>query len=100
MSDAPVNLEIPYPQEMSRGLLLLKTFFGWLYVGIPMAIVGMVYGMAVSLICIIAWFAILFTGQYPRGMFDFVVGYMRWQTRVHAYFLMLTDTYPGFGGGE
>ena len=49
---------------------------------------------------LIAWFAILFTGKYPRGMFDFVVGLFRWQMRVNAYLLLLTDAYPPFNGKE
>jgi hypothetical protein len=48
-------------------------------------------------VSLIAWFAILFTGRYPRGMFEFVVGFMRWVNRVIAYaFMMVTDKYPPF----
>ena len=54
-------------------------------------------GIAVVVVTIIAWFAILFTGQYPRGMFTFVVGVGRWGYRVSAYaFLLTTDQYPPF----
>jgi Domain of unknown function (DUF4389) len=49
------------------------------------------------LVVIAAWFVILFTGRYPRGLFDYVVGVVRWHNRVVAYaFLMVTDRYPPF----
>jgi hypothetical protein len=55
------------------------------------------FGTAAFIVVIIAWFAILFTGRYPRGMFDFVVGYMRWCLRVEGYAILLTtDRYPPF----
>jgi hypothetical protein len=48
-------------------------------------------------VVIIAWFAIVFTGRYPRGMFDFVAGVLRWGQRVIGYaFLLVTDVYPPF----
>jgi len=53
--------------------------------------------IAAVVVVIIAWFAILFTGRYPQGMFDFVVGVLRWSLRVGAYaFLLVTDRYPPF----
>ena len=56
--------------------------------------------IAVIVVVIVAWFAILFTGRYPRGIFDFVVGVMRWELRVVAYtFLLTTDRYPPFSLG-
>ena len=100
MAGHSVNVTMPYPAELSRGTLLLKTFFGWFYVGIPHAIIGMFYGIAAMFITFIAWFAILFTGKYPEGMYNFVVGMFRWQTRVNAYMFLLTDEYPGFSGEE
>ena len=90
-----VRLELPYPDvpaELNRWLPLVKWFLAiphyvvlfFLYVGIVVGIIG-------------AWFAILFTGRYPRGIFDFVVGVMRWGNRVNAYaFLLITDRYPPF----
>ena len=68
----------------------------WLLV-IPHLIVLAFLWAAAVVVIIIAWFAILFTGRYPRGMFDFVEGVLRWGQRVIAYgFLLVTDKYPPF----
>jgi hypothetical protein len=76
---------------MNRWLPLVK----WL-LAIPHIIVLSVLYVAAIVVIFIAWFAILFTGQFPRGMFDFVVGVMRWNNRVYAYFYLLRDEYPPF----
>jgi len=55
-----------------------------------------VLSIAVFVVMVVAWFAILFTAQYPRGMFDFVVGYTRWAYRVGVYTALLRDEYPPF----
>jgi hypothetical protein len=90
-----VHLDYPYPdaqQDLNRWLPLVK----WL-LAIPHYIVLFFLEIAALVVVIIVWFAILFTGQYPRGMFDFVVGVLRWQNRVVAYTLLLvTDRYPPF----
>jgi hypothetical protein len=89
-----VHLEVEYPdaERLNRWLPLVK----WL-LAIPHYIVLALLTIVVVLATIVAWFAILFTGSYPRGMFDFVVGVGRWWTRVWAYaFLLVTDTYPPF----
>ena len=90
-----VHVELPYPdamRELNRWLPLIK----WL-LAIPHYIVLGLLGIAVVFCVIIAWFAILFTGRYPRALFDFVVGVFRWGLRVAAYaFLLTTDRYPPF----
>jgi hypothetical protein len=90
-----VSLELPYPdarQELNRWLPLVK----WL-LAIPHYIVLIFLFLASLVAVVIAWFAILFTGRYPRGLFDFVVGVMRWGNRVQAYaFVLVTDRYPPF----
>jgi hypothetical protein len=90
-----VSLEFPYPdakQGLNRFLPLVK----WL-LAIPHYVVLVFLGLAAIVCVIIAWFAILFTGRYPRGLFDFVVGVMRWGNRVAGYaFVLVTDQYPPF----
>jgi Domain of unknown function (DUF4389) len=80
------------PRELNRFLPLVK----WLLV-IPHLIVLVFLWIAVFFVVIAAWFAILFTGRYPRGIFDFVEGVVRWGQRVVAYaFTLVTDRYPPF----
>ena len=68
----------------------------WL-LAIPHYIVLFFLGIGAIVAIIIAWFAILFTGKYPRGLFDFVVGVLRWSNRVTGYaFVLVTDEYPPF----
>jgi hypothetical protein len=89
-----VHLEMAYPDAsaLNRWLPLVK----WI-LAIPHIIVLICLGIAALVVLIIAWFAILFTGNYPRSMFDFIVGYMRWGVRVFAYAIILvTDRYPPF----
>jgi hypothetical protein len=90
-----VHLLIPYPNvptDLNRWLPLVK----WL-LAIPHYIVLFFLVIAAFVCVIVAWFAILFTGTYPRSLFDFVVGVMRWGLRVSGYaILLVTDQYPPF----
>lgn len=90
-----VHLQIEYPDagtELNRFLPIVK----WL-LAIPHYIVLAVLGILAILVTILAWLLILVTGRYPRGMFDYVVGVLRWSNRVGAYaFLLTTDRYPPF----
>jgi len=97
----PVTFDVEYPERLSRGWVVLKVLFGSLYVGIPHGIILALYGIAVSIVVFIAFWVILFTAKYPRGMFDFVVGYMRWSNNVYAYWTgLLRDEYPPFSGEQ
>ncbi|MFB3907451.1 MAG: DUF4389 domain-containing protein [Candidatus Eisenbacteria bacterium] len=96
----PIHVTAEYPNEQSRGLLILRVLTMGLYVAIPHGIILGVYGMAAFFATIVAGFSILFTKRYPKGMFDFVVGYHRWYTRVQAYMTLLTDKYPPFRAEE
>ena len=96
----PVNLSVEYPEKLSRGILLLKVFLGWLYVGIPHGIMLVLYEIGVAVVTFIAFWAILFTGKYPKGMHNFVVGYLRWGIRVSSYLFLLHDEYPPFSGQQ
>jgi hypothetical protein len=76
------------------------TVFFRIFMVIPHMIVSFVYGIAAELALIVAWFAIVFTGRYPAGLYDFVAGYLRFSTRLLGYMLLVTDEFPPFDGGE
>ncbi|HKZ19394.1 MAG TPA: DUF4389 domain-containing protein [Acidimicrobiia bacterium] len=90
-----VHLELDYPnveRDLNRWMPLVK----WI-LAIPHYLVLIVLVVVALLAVVVAWFAILFTGSYPRALFDFVVGVGRWSLRVSAYaFLLITDRYPPF----
>ena len=95
VEEQAVHLEIDYPdvkRDLNRWLPLVKWFLA-----IPHYIVLLILVPLSVFAIVFTWFAILFTGRYPRGLFDFVVGVGRWGLRVRAYaFLLVTDQYPPF----
>jgi len=116
-ADYPATLEVPYPQQLSRGLVLVK----WWLLAIPhyvivAALIGgttlavhgaytyaVPYSGLITLLVVVAAVAVLFTRRYPRGIFDLVMGLNRWVFRVLVYALLLRDEYPPFRldmGGE
>lgn len=99
-SDEHTEFDMQRPEKLSRGLLLLRLFFGWFYVGIPHGFILMFRGIATGFVFFIAWFIVLFAGKYPSGMHSFVTGTIRWATRVGLYLMFMTDKYPPFTGKE
>ena len=92
--DQSVRLDVPYPDvaRLNRGLPLVK----WL-LAIPHYIVLAFLTLGALVAVVIAWFAVLFTGRFPRGLFNYLVGVGRWSNRVTAYaFILVTDDYPPF----
>ena len=88
----PVTFEVDYPENLSRWMIFVK----WLLV-IPHIIVLLFLYIIALVVWVIVWFAILFTGRFPRGLFDFLVGVNRWSLRVNAYAaLLMRDDYPPF----
>ena len=98
----PVQLQLPYPPESSRVLAAITIPFmiGKIILLIPAMIVLYVLGIVAFVIFVISQWAVLFTGRYPQGMHQFMVGYLRWMLRVQAYFYGLTDKYPPFSLSE
>lgn len=89
--DYPVLFHMEYPERLSRGLIFIK----WLLI-IPHIFIFSILGFAAYVVGIIAWFAILFTGRYPKGMFNFFTGVMRWSHNISVYVMLFTDRYPPF----
>ena len=87
----PLQLTGELAPHLSRGRWLVK----WL-LAIPHFIVLFVLGIAFAAVSVIAFFAILFTGRYPKSLYDFVLGMNRWVFRVAAYASLMTDAYPPF----
>ena len=94
--DYPANLEVEYPERLSRGLVLVK----WWLLAIPhYLVVGLLHGGEVGLITLLAVFGaagLLFNARYPRDIFELVMGFNRWTLRVVAYAALMTDEYPPF----
>src|SRR4051812_46528594 len=88
----PIRSRFPYPEQ---GIARWRPIVQWI-LAIPHLIVLYVLQIVAFVCAIAAGFAILFTGRYPRGLYDIVLGYLRWQTRVNAYYYFLTDRYPPF----
>ncbi|MFH1486037.1 MAG: DUF4389 domain-containing protein [Chloroflexota bacterium] len=98
--DYPADLEVAYPEKLSQGLVLVK----WWLLAIPHYIIVIIFqggggegrGGLVPILAIFAGVVLLFTGRYPRDIFNLVMGFNRWSYRVCAYAALMTDKYPPF----
>ncbi|MGH3557601.1 MAG: DUF4389 domain-containing protein [Mycobacterium sp.] len=109
-ADYPADLQVDYPERLSRGLVLIKwwllaiphylillAFFtaGWRYLMVNSnEMVGYDLPPLIAILLILALVALLFTGRYPKGLYDFVIGINRWAIRVRAYTTLMRDEYP------
>jgi hypothetical protein len=94
----PVRLDADYPAESNRALALAGAlfFFPKVLLAIPHLVVLYFVNLAAVIVVYIGYWVVLLTGKYPRGMFDFALGALRWQTRVSAWLFGLADEYPPF----
>jgi hypothetical protein len=88
----PVRYEADFIEPQNRA----KAFFRWVLV-IPWLIVGTIYSIGAQIVAVIAWFALLFTGRYPQGLYDFQAGFLRFSGRLNAYAWLQTEEWPPFG---
>ena len=80
-----------YPEQLNRWLPLIK----WLLI-LPHIVILAVLGLVASVVWFLSIFIILFTAKYPEGLFNFMVGVLRWSNRVNAYYYLMRDEYPPF----
>ena len=99
-TDEYTSIEVEYPERVSRALMLVRFFFGWLYVYIPHLFILFFRSIFIYILVLLAWFIVLFTGKYPKEFHQWVVGQLRWTTRVGLYMSYMTDVYPAFTGDE
>jgi hypothetical protein len=92
-----MKLTVQHQESYSRGELLLRTFFGWLYIYIPHGFVLLFVALWSAILQFVAFWVILFTGRYPQSMFEFQVGMLKWGLRVSARMYNVSDGYPAFG---
>ncbi len=97
-TDEYTTFEVPYPENLSRGTLLLRVFFGSIYVILPHAFLLFFRLIGSSVLQMLAWWAVLFTGSYPQSWHEFNVGTLRWTYRVNVYMSFMSDDYPPFSG--
>jgi len=99
-TDEYTTLEVENPERISRGLVLVRLLFGFIYVYIPHFFILFFRAIFVNILVFIAWWIVLFTGKYPDSFHGWVVGQIRWGMRISLYMSFMTDKYPAFTGDE
>jgi len=99
-SHPDIYLDIPYPTQLSRGKLLLKTFFAFFYVLIPHIFILYFRLIWTAILSFISFWVVLFTGNFPKNWHAFIVGTMRWSTRLSIFMNNMNQEYPAFTGRE
>jgi len=92
-----MKLTVLHQERYSRGELLLRTLFGWLYILIPHVFIAMFVGLWALFLQFAAFWIILFTGRYPESMFKFQMDFLRWDLRLSARIFNISDGYPAIG---
>lgn len=95
-TDEHTSLEVPYPEQISRGLTIVRLLFGAFYVILPHGFILYFRVLWGAVLSVYAFFSVLFTGKFPKEAHAFLVGTIRWQYRVNLYMGNMTDTYPPF----
>ena len=91
-----MKLTITHQEKYSRGQLILRTLFGWLYIGIPHLFLMFFVGIWSAILAFATFWVVLFTQRFPKGIFDWQIKYMNWGARVNAVLSNLVDGYPAF----
>ena len=91
-----MRFSVKFQDSFSRGLLILRTLFVWLYIAIPQAFLMFFVAIWAGILAFLAFWAVLFTGKYPESWYNFQVKFINWSSRVNASLLNLTDEYPAF----
>jgi len=94
-TDPAITVDVPYPESISRGMTLVRLFFGIFMLPFPWILL-IFLALASFVASFIGWWVILFTGRQPEGIHNFITGFFRWSTRVEIYMANMTDTYPPF----
>ena len=91
-----MKLSVTRQESYSRGELLLRTLFGWIYIMIPHGFLLFFVGIWSAILAFVTFWAVLFTGKLPEGIYNFTLGAVRWGNRLTAWSFSLTDQYPPF----